>query len=426
MLGNPAVQAIVIIAISGILFMCKAIPMAISALIGVLLMMLARILTPQQVCGSFGSYICVLLACSSIVGEAAFEVGLADYIGDRICSLKYFAKSEKRMLLCIVTVTVVMSMFVANIPVVALFIPIAAAAASRSAGKISAKMLTMVIGFASTIGGCGTLIGASTNMTGNASLQATTGDTLGMFTMMPITLVLCAVMLLYFGTVGYRIEQKVLSCAGTETGHEETRERTELKTSKAVIVALVFLAMMAGFLTGIWNFGIVSMIAVIILILTGCVKFDLALKKADWSTVIVVGASLALASGMNTSGAGELLANSILNLFEGSGMSPRVLLGFTLVFSSLLSCVMQNNAVVTILIPIFCTVAAVLNVNAVTFAVAIICGCNICYATPISTSPISMTLTAGYQFSDYIKIGGPLLIISDIASVLLIPLFYPL
>lgn len=423
---DSAVLAIIIMAMTGVLFLIRKIPMAISAMVGVLLMMLVGILTPQQVCDSFGNYICILLACSSIVSEAAFETGLTDWLGDWICSRKRVIASEKRTFLCMIAMVAVMSMFVANIPVVALFIPIASAAAVRSKGKISRKMLIMAIGFAATMGGCGTLIGASTNMAANASLQATTGDSLGMFTLMPATLILCAVMILYFSTIGYRLEKRLFKNDLSKQEAIQTHQSRPLEKKKVILVTIVFVGMIVGFLSGIWNFGIVAMIAAVTLILTRTVSLENALKKADWNTTIVVGAALSLAAGMNQSGAGVKVANAILSIIGTGSQSPYMLLGFTVVLASVLSCVMQNNAVVAILIPIFCTVAAKLGVNAIPFAVAIICGCNICYATPISTAPVTMTLTAGYQFSDYIKIGGPLMIISDLVAVFTIPLLYPL
>lgn len=423
---SSSTSALIIAGITIVLFVSQRIPLALAALIGTMLMMMAGILTPAQVCGTFGSYICVLLVCSSIIGKAVFEVGLADKVGDALGRCRFVTRSEKRFLLCVILVTGIMSMFVANIPVVALMLPIASAAAARSGGRIKKKNLIMAIGFASTMGGNGTLIGSSTNMTGQASLQATTGDSLGMFTMLPATLLFLAIMVIYYLTLGHALEKKCFDFEDASGDDAQAQRHIPFQPVKSLIVGSVFVLMMLCFLAGIWNFGVVAMAAVLVCVLTGCISWKQALAEADWNTAIVVGATLSFATALNTSGAGEVISNAILELCGGEAASPRRLLGVAVVTASLLSCVMANNAVVAVMIPIFCSIAVTVGSCPVTFAVAIICGCNICYATPISTSPITMTLIGGYRFNDYVKVGGPLLILSDLLAVIALPLLYPL
>lgn len=419
--------AILILCITIILFISQKVPLAPASLLGALLMMMAGILTPEELCGSFGSYICVLLACSGIISAAAFETGLADKLGDLIFRCRLLVANEKRFLAVIILLSGTMSMFVANIPVVALFIPIAAAVAAKSQGKISKKNILMAVGFAATMGGNGTLIGASTNMTGSASLQATTGQSLQMFTMLPITVVLIAVMILYYMTVGYRLEKRVFQFPDpNDIAAEDKGTEHDFHPRKAAIVTVAFFFMMASFLAGLWDFGTVSMVSAAACVVSGCISWKKALENVDWSTVVVVGSSLALASAMNTSGGGLRIAEALLQLCGGENASPMLMLGVAIVSSSLISCFMQNNAVVAVLIPIFCTIATVIGSNPLAFAVAIICGCNICYGSPISTSPITMTLVGGYRFNDYVKVGGILQILTIIAALIVMPIFYPL
>ena len=60
------------------------------------------------------------------------------------------------------------------------------------------------------------------------------------------------------------------------------------------------------------------------------------------------------------------------------------------------------------------------NVKGVVMAVAI--AANIGYATPISTPPITMTLSAGYRFKDYVKVGGLLNLLAIVLMIALLPL----
>lgn len=407
-----------------ILFMIPRIPLAVSATVGALLMMLIGVLEPQDVCGYFGNYIPLLLAGSGVVTAAIFETGLANRAGALLKKAKFVTGNAKVFMLVIVAISGVISIFVANMPVMALFMPIIAAVASASGGQIQKKYVYMAMAFAVSMGGSGALVGSSINLTGQASLLETTGVSMDMFTMLPITLITLVIVVLYYATIGDRLQKKVFDFPETQDENDAQEAEVEFKPVKAAIAGLTFLAMMILFVKGVWNFGIVAIMGAIVVILTGCIPFKKALTKVDWSTVIVIAMSLALAAGVNKSGTGAVIANFILSLAGGEAASPLLLLCISIVLSSLLACVMAHNALVSILIPIFCTVAVTLNVNPMPFAVGIIVGSNNCFLTPVGTATITMCLSGGYRFNDFWKVGGLLFIILDVVLCIFTPLLY--
>ena len=72
---------IIVLLVTLVLFVIPRIPLAVSATIGALLMMLIGVLEPKDVCGYFGNYVPILLAGSGIVTAAIFETGLANKAG---------------------------------------------------------------------------------------------------------------------------------------------------------------------------------------------------------------------------------------------------------------------------------------------------------------------------------------------------------
>lgn len=422
---DSSIIGIIILAITLILFVTQKVPLPVAAMIGALLMMFAGILTPAEVCGFFGNHICLLLAGMAIVSGAIFETGLSDKLGDSITKVKLFTEHPKVFLIVIVIASGVMSMFIANIPVIAFFMMVSASVAAVSKGKIQKKFLYMAIGFGAQMGGNGTLVGSSINLTGQAALIESTGESLGMFTLMPITVILLIVMVAYYATIGDRLQKKVFDFPEVKDDVGVEKAKTEFKPVKAVIVLTTFVGMMILFINNMWNFGTVAATGALIVVLTGCISWPKALARVEWGIIITLAGALALASGVNSSGAGTLIANTILDLCGGASASPLVILIVAILLASVLGCIMQHNPICAILIPIFGSIATVLGVSAIPFAVAVIVGCNNCFVTPIGTVSITMTLAGGYRFNDFVKVGTPLFILTAIAMCIGIPLLYP-
>jgi di/tricarboxylate transporter len=60
------------------------------------------------------------------------------------------------------------------------------------------------------------------------------------------------------------------------------------------------------------------------------------------------------------------------------------------------------------------------------FLIAVAVSASTAFLTPVGTSTNAMVLSAGgYTFKDYFRLGFPLLLLFFIATLLLVPLFWP-
>lgn len=84
---------------------------------------------------------------------------------------------------------------------------------------------------------------------------------------------------------------------------------------------------------------------------------------------------------------------------------------------------MSNTAVTAMLVPIAIEIAFTLGADPITFVLGIVVGSQVAIATPIGTASVTQTLVEGYQYSDYVKIGFPITVLST-ALILVIPLFF--
>ena len=91
------------------------------------------------------------------------------------------------------------------------------------------------------------------------------------------------------------------------------------------------------------------------------------------------------------------------------------------VLGSFLTLFMQNVSVSAMLAPIYIPLALKMGLSPVPFIILIAVASNMAIATPIGTPVNMQILPAGYKFSDYVKIGGPLWLLFMIVVCLTAP-----
>ena len=87
---------------------------------------------------------------------------------------------------------------------------------------------------------------------------------------------------------------------------------------------------------------------------------------------------------------------------------------------------MSNNASAVLVVPIALATAESMGIDAKPLLVAVAFAASTSFATPISYQTNTMVFTAGgYRFSDFVRIGLPLNALFCVASIVLIPRFFP-
>lgn len=416
--------AIIILVLVCIAFAIPKIPIAITAVLSSLSMVIVGIIEPSEALAFFGNDIVIMVAGSTIIANAVFETGLASKLGRGVMRWKWAVKSEKHFLFVMFCASALLSSVMGNVPVLAIMFPIASSVVFESDGRISRKSLYMAMAIASGLGGNVTLAGSSMNMLAQGILETTQGvETLGFFTLARGALPAILISLLYFMTVGNALQKRVFDFS--DGGARPNEENVKFKKGKAIITAACFLLCIAGFIAGVWSIGMTALLGASICILTGCISFRRAMDKMDWTTVCVLAGALGFAKGVNVSGACTVIAEKVLGLFGGVNADPYLLVFLIVLIGGMFTNVMQNNAVVAILLPIAITMGQTLGVNTLPFVVAVIYSSSFAFATPIGTAPMTMSLTAGYRFADYVKVGGLCELLAIVATGLCIPLFYP-
>ena len=91
-----------------------------------------------------------------------------------------------------------------------------------------------------------------------------------------------------------------------------------------------------------------------------------------------------------------------------------------------LGLVLSNTASAVLVAPIAIYTAAALGVSPYPFAVAVLIAASAAYSTPVSTPVVTLVVDPGrYRFTDFVKVGLPLLFLTYLVTVLVAPLIFP-
>jgi len=191
--------------------------------------------------------------------------------------------------------------------------------------------------------------------------------------------------------------------------------------STPAIAVLIAMVVLLG--TGIVPPVVAAMAAAGAMILFRCVTVQQAYRGISWTTVLLVAGMIPMATAVSTSGAGQLVAEQIVDLVGTSGPTVLLLALFviTVVFGQLIS----NTATALVMIPIAVSAAEQLQVSARPVLMSLCVAAAVAFLTPVSTPANMMVMSpAGYRFGDYWKLGLPLVLLFGIVSVGVVPLVW--
>ncbi len=197
-----------------------------------------------------------------------------------------------------------------------------------------------------------------------------------------------------------------------------------INKKKAPVALLIFAGMIVAASMGLAPISVASITAVFLMILTGCLQLRDAYRSVDVHILITIIGTIALGSAMEKTGAAQVYAGLFLGPLEGQ--SPQVILSAFILLACLLTELMSNSATAVLLLPIAISTALSLGVSPRPFIIGVAFGASCGFAIPIGYQTHLLVYgPGGYRFSDFLKMGIPLDIITWLTSSMLIPLLWP-
>lgn len=195
------------------------------------------------------------------------------------------------------------------------------------------------------------------------------------------------------------------------------------QTKKAPLALATLLAVVVSSALGILPIEISSVCGVLILLVTKCLDWQEAASALSTQVILIVAASLALGSAMMITGGAEYIAQVFVAL--SFGLPPGGVLAALMLLLAILTNIVSNNAAAVIGTPIAISVASQLNLSPEPFILAVLFGANLSYATPMAYKTNLLVMNAGgYKFSDFMRIGIPLILLMWVTLSLLLNWLY--
>ncbi|MCZ8332794.1 MAG: SLC13 family permease [Rhodobacteraceae bacterium] len=168
-----------------------------------------------------------------------------------------------------------------------------------------------------------------------------------------------------------------------------------------------------------------GLLAVAVILITRCVDAEEAFSFVDGRLLAMIFAMLAVGEGLDQSGAVALMVEAVAPYL--AGLSPFLLVLCVYFLGLILTEFLSNNAVAVIYTPIVIELGLSLGVDPRPLVVAVMFSASVAFATPVGYQTNMMVYgPGGYRFSDFMRVGIPLNILTGLLASALIPVIWPL
>lgn len=188
---------------------------------------------------------------------------------------------------------------------------------------------------------------------------------------------------------------------------------------RAWIALSVLAAMVAAAATGLLDVLAAALLGAGLMLFTRCTTPSSIRAAVDWTVLIIIGASFGLGAALETTGAAGSIARAWLTL---AGDNPWLALAAIYVMTNVVTELITNNAAAVLMFPIGMATAEGLGVSAWPFVIAIMMAASAGFATPLGYQTHTMVYGAGgYRFTDFVRFGVPLNLLSAAVAIAVIP-----
>ena len=419
---SPAIQTLIVLAIVALLFVTELIPLAVTSMGGAIACGLLGVIPVKTVFSGLSNSTVVLFAGMFVISSAMFHTGLAQLIGERVVRL--VGTGENSLMFGVMAIGAIMSSVSSNSGTCAALMPVIMGICS--AAKISPQRQMMPLAFGCGIGGIITLVGTPPNIIASGALQQAGLKPFGFFEFAWIGVPLTITAIIYMMLIGKRFLPSG-EATNAEIDEEAAAEAQASSNDpkKQWLVGLTLIAVILAMATGIVPLQVASVTGALFLVITKCLTEQQAYRGIDWVTIFLFAGMMPVATAMDKSGAGKLIADAVVGVMGGSP-SPLMVTGILFALSCGLTQFMSNTASSALLCPIGISIAQNIGADphAVLMAIAVAASCA--FATPVGTPPNTLVLgPGGYHFKDYIIAGTPLILVCLVVSLIVIPIVWP-
>ncbi|MEM8548159.1 MAG: SLC13 family permease, partial [Pseudomonadota bacterium] len=194
------------------------------------------------------------------------------------------------------------------------------------------------------------------------------------------------------------------------------------RVSRALTAALITLGMVVAAATGLMTMLNASLLAGMLMLLTGCLNLSNAWRSIEWDTLVVLAAAISLESAITHTGLSQVIADLIFSI---GGSSPMLALATVFFGCIVMTNIITNAAAAAFMFPVAMSLANALDANPAPFIAILMLGSSYAFISPAGYQTNLMVMQPGrYRFFDYVKLGVPLTLVAGATALLLVPLVW--
>ncbi|SNS48967.1 solute carrier family 13 (sodium-dependent dicarboxylate transporter), member 2/3/5 [Belliella buryatensis] len=416
----------------------EAIPIAATALLPLVFLPLANVLSIAETAKSYSHPMVLLYMGGFMIAMAIEKWKLHKRIALTI--INWIGLNIKLIILGFMIATAFLSMWISNTATSLMMLPIAIAVTSQldpnqNIDSQIGKALMLGVAYSASIGGLATLIGTPTNIILASVIQELFQVEISFSQWMtfglPISIVLLFICWFYLTRFAFSFSQ----IYSEEFAKDEIKKQlidlgsiSKAEKRVGLIFGLVSIAWISrsGFLDKLLPFlddTIIALSGVLLLFLIPSGKGTYKLldwktaEKIPWGILILFGGGLSLAEGFKTSGLAEWIGNQFVTLeYIGFGL----FLLIVILAVNFLTEITSNMATASMLLPILAAVSFSMDVHPFGLMIGATMASSCAFMLPVATPPNAVVFGSGYlRMRDMVKAG----LWMNIISVILIALF---
>ncbi|MGM5469266.1 SLC13 family permease [Flavobacteriaceae bacterium LMO-SS05] len=426
----------------------EALPIAVTALLPIILFPLSGGLNLEDTTASYGHKYVFLYIGGFILAIAIEKWNLHKRIALNI--IKIVGTNVVYIILGFMLATAFLSMWISNTATAVMILPIGMAIVSQlkdnpktieNENLIFGKALMLAIAYSASIGGMATLIGTPPNLVLAGVVKETYGIEISFSQWFkfgfPISILLLFICWIYLTRIAFKFKQKAFPGGSTEI-------RMQLKAlgkisfeEKTVLVVFIVTALAWISRSFLIKQFVPAIDDTIIAIIAGTLLFLLPSSenkgrllawddavKLPWGIILLFGGDMALALGFESSGLAVWIGHQMTSL----STMPLLLVLLILIASvNFLTEITSNLATTAMLLPVLVSLASAIGVHPYLLLFGATVAASCAFMLPVATPPNAVVFGSGYlKIEDMVRKGFWMNIISIILLTLIIYFVLPL
>lgn len=407
------------------------------ALTGAAVLLMTGVVRPVEVQGAFASPAILALASLFVIAYALELSGLLDRaIAAAVRMCKRAGSIGMWLLLAAIGSA---SAFLNNTPIVVLGAPVVRDCAI--ALKLPPKRYLIPLSYVTVMMGCTTLIGTSTNLLVDDMARIAGQPRFGIFEITPVGLSVAIVGSIYLFLFSGKLMDKAVA------GEPEAGEAVPLDHSfafgdsqignanlfseprpfqlgNALIASAIFIGAVGLAALNVAPIAATAFAGAVLLILLRVITADQAYGGLKPDILLLIAGMVVIGIAMEASGLAAAATGALTGTMHR--VSPLIALIVLYTLTMVLTELLSNATVAVLVTPIAVALAESLGVSPRPFLVAVMMAGSLAFATPFGYQTNVIVYQMGnYRYTDFLRIGLPLNLISLVVSVIAITIFFP-